>query len=84
MNDDIFACEVRVGALPDGVDEPWLGRLSVDGVWRLVQCAILRARTTPDQRMALMGAGDMIELTEGEWLTKAVSEQYKTPEVEAT
>ena len=80
MSDDVFACEVRVSALPDGVDSSWLGRLSVDGVWRLVQCAILRARTTPEQRMALMDAGDMVELTESEWLVKAQSEQYKAPE----
>lgn len=82
MSDDIFACEVRVSALPDGVDASWLGRLSVDGVWRLVQCAILRARTTLEQRMTLMATGDMVELTENEWLVKALSAQYNAPEEE--
>ena len=80
MSDDIYACEVKRDKIPPEVMAPWLGRLSVDGVWRLVRCAILRSRTTPEQRQELLEDGDMIELTQSQWLSKATSTQYAAPE----
>ena len=80
MIDDIYACEVKDAKLPEETMAPWLGRLSVDGIWRLTRCAILRARTTPEQRQELLDDGDMIELTQSQWLSKSESAQYKTPE----
>ena len=80
MMNDMYACEVKSDKLPPGAMTPPIGRSSLDGVWWLVRCAILRSRTTPEQRQELLEDGYMIELTHSQWLTKAESTQYKTPE----
>ena len=72
----IHGCELRVSAIDD-IEVSWLGRESIEKdiegrpVWRLVRCSILRARTTDEQRIALKAAGDLIELTELEWMALA-------------
>ena len=78
------ACEVRVAALPEGVDGDgdWLGTRKDGGEWALVQCSILHKRPiTDDEIDALKLSGDIIPVaTEADWRALALTDKYTNPD----
>lgn len=77
------ACEVRVSALPDGVDAVWLGvRREKTSEWALIQCDILHKRPiTSEEIDALKLSGDIVQVeTEEDWRALAKTDKYTNPD----
>ena len=66
---DIYAYEVKA----DSVD---LGRISLDGEWRMVRRSILLKRVDYDDLQALIDADSTTGLTYYEWIERSQSKDY--------
>lgn len=80
MIEEKYGCEIMNSEIPEETQASWLGRLSLDGVWRLIRCTVLRLRTTDQERQDLKDEGKLVEYNEQEWRDLANSAKYTAPE----